>query len=678
MAQLKYRPDIDGLRALAVLAVIAFHFDNQLLSGGFIGVDIFFVISGYIITSVIYPQVLAGDFSFSEFYLKRIKRILPLFYLVALFSLIVASIIFTPDDFVGFADSLRYSSSFIANIYFEKHSGYFAPASETMPLLHIWSLSIEEQFYMLWPVALILGTRFLPKRILLAGLSSAVLLLAGYSEFLSLNNYSAAYYLIQSRSFELLLGAMLAVFLFIKKDKKVSFPAIVYQISGLLGLAGLFFLVSFLNKESVFPGFNALLVIIATALIILSGENVNGLAYRILSQSIMVFVGKLSYSLYLWHWPVLAFYRYYHIEFGLKGVWICAVTTLILSLLSWKFFEAPLRYSMIRKRYVYLFYLIIPIILSVTIAKVIAGNDGYSSRFSDNVLKLYQISKSDFDDEKPLKPQTQAYAPFEPYLFGDSSQPKVNSFLWGDSHAGHFRPFVDLLGKKYQFSSLYGGLGGCPPLSGVDLVKYGRPETACSKSNELLAKRIIGSDADLVFIAARWAMYTETTRLEGEKGSRVYLGDKSDYSESKENSRRAFSEGLERTVRLLTDHDRHVVLFKEIPSYPFYPSNCWIKKETYSWLDTLSCEGNQLQVDVRFAYANQIIDALAEKYPALIVISPKDILCTGVSCASMLGDIPLYKDNNHLNAQGARELLNAYFKTPESERLKSLLTELQY
>lgn len=681
MEQLKYRPDIDGLRAFAVLAVIAFHFNNQSLPGGFIGVDIFFVISGYIITSAIYPQVLAGDFSFSEFYLKRIKRILPLFYLVALVSLVAASILFTPDDFVGFADSLRYSTSFISNIYFEKQSGYFSPASETMPLLHIWSLSIEEQFYMLWPVVLILGARFLPSRVFIAGLIAAVLLLAGYSEYLSLNNYSAAYYLIQSRSFELLLGAVLAILLFIKKDKKVSFPAFIYQTSGWLGLAGLCFLFFFLNKNSSFPGFNALMVIIAAALVILSGENANGAAYRILSQPIMVFIGKLSYSLYLWHWPVLAFYHYYTIEFGLKGVLICAITTLVFSLLSWRFFEAPLRYSVIKKRQVYLFYLIIPIILSVTIAKVIANNDGYSSRFSDRVLKLYQISRSDFNDETLLKPQTQAYTPFEPYLFGDpelASQLEVKSFIWGDSHAGHLRSFVDLLGKKYQFSSLYGGLGGCPPLLGSDLIKFGRPQTPCSQSNDLLAKRIIESDVKIVFIAARWAMYTETTRAKGEKGSRVYLGDKSDYSENKENSRRAFSEGLERTIQALTDHGKRIILFKGVPSYPFYPSNCWIKKATYSWLDTLSCDNQQADVNTRFAYANKVIDSLAGKYPKLVVIDPMDILCDGEVCISKLGDTPLYKDNNHLNAQGARELAGYYLKMVESERLKRILTELQY
>jgi peptidoglycan/LPS O-acetylase OafA/YrhL len=129
----KYRADIDGLRTLAVLSVIIFHFNNQWIPGGFIGVDIFFVISGFIITTAIYPQILAGQFSFNQFYVKRIKRILPLFYVISIFSLVLAYLLFTPNDFVSFADSLRYASTFISNIYFERHSGYFAPTSDTMP-----------------------------------------------------------------------------------------------------------------------------------------------------------------------------------------------------------------------------------------------------------------------------------------------------------------------------------------------------------------------------------------------------------------------------------------------------------------------------------------------------------------------------------------------------------------
>ena len=225
-----YRADIDGLRSLAVISVIIFHFNNQWIPGGFIGVDIFFVISGFIITTAIYPQIQSGRFSFNQFYVKRIKRILPLFYLISIFSLVLAYLLFTPNDFVGFADSLMYASSFIANIYFERHSGYFSPTSDTMPLLHTWSLSIEEQFYLVWPLCLIILAKFLSKKWLLIAILTPLVALTFYSQQLVLSTPSSAYYLIQARGFELLFGALLAIFSLIKKDAKIELPTIVYQL----------------------------------------------------------------------------------------------------------------------------------------------------------------------------------------------------------------------------------------------------------------------------------------------------------------------------------------------------------------------------------------------------------------------------------------------------------------
>ena len=213
MLKKEYRPDIDGLRAFAVICVIIFHTNNDWLSGGFVGVDMFFVISGYIITSMMFTDITNKNFSFKIFYLKRIKRILPLFYTVSLSSIVLAWFIFAPDDLISLSDSLRYGSSFISNVYFERHSGYFAPASETLPLLHIWSLSIEEQFYLIWPILLFVSIKFFRKNILLLIMSLLVLIGCVYSQYLSVIQPSKAYYLIQSRYFELLLGALVAVLL---------------------------------------------------------------------------------------------------------------------------------------------------------------------------------------------------------------------------------------------------------------------------------------------------------------------------------------------------------------------------------------------------------------------------------------------------------------------------------
>lgn len=669
-----YRADIDGLRTLAVLSVIIFHFNHQWVPGGFIGVDIFFVISGFIITTAIYPQILTGQFSFNQFYVKRIKRILPLFYLISIFSLVLAYLLFTPNDFVSVADSLRYASTFISNIYFERHSGYFAPTSDTMPLLHTWSLSIEEQFYLIWPLCLIILVKLLSKKWLLITILTSLVPLTFYSQQLVLATPSSAYYLLQARGFELLFGACLAILSLLKKDAKIIMPSIIYQLSGFTGLIGLAGLFYSLNEDSNFPGYNAALVALASVLVILSGETKNSLTYKLLSQPIFVSIGKLSYSLYLWHWPILAFYRYYYTDFGIKGTLICAITTLLLSLLSWRFIETPLRYLAIRKRWVYVFYLIIPILLSVTVANLIAKNEGFSNRLSPEALQQYETALSTYQPE--LQHAALLDKPFKPYLLGATPElqsiKKTKATLWGDSHAEHFQSFIDRLGKQYQFTSSVSYMSSCPPLLGADIIKGGRIDSECSTANNDF-KAALTSDVKIVFIAARWSLYTETTRSEGEKGSRVFLGDDTNTSESIENSRRMFKSGLRRSITFIIEQNKTPVLFKQIPAYPFKPSNCWIRKTNYNLPIDNSCNIKQTDVEIRQAYANEVINSLSRDYPELLVISLMPQLCDGNTCASKLNETLIYKDNNHLNSKGGEALLKAYLQGEYAERLKSLL-----
>lgn len=656
MNNFKYRPDIDGLRAIAVLLVIIFHMNAEWIPGGFIGVDVFFVISGFIITSAIYPQMRAREFSFNQFYVKRIKRILPLFYLVALTSLALSYWLYTPNDFVSFADSLRYASSFIANIYFEKNSGYFAPASETLPLLHTWSLSIEEQFYFVWPIVLILAVKFLYGRGFTLLLGALLLSLIGYSEYLTTSNPEGGYYFIQSRAFELLVGALLAIGMFHKRLANISFQRQIYQIAGLIGLLSLLSLAWVLDESVSFPGFNALLVTLATALLIFSGESKPTLVSSLLSQRPFVLVGRLSYSLYLWHWPVLAFYRYYYSDFYALDALYCAVITLTLSVVSWQVVENPLRHLNVKRRWVYLFYLVLPIAASVTVAKNIAFNDGYPERFSAEALRLYSISSNTFEEIKVSLPATERFEIIEPYIFGETAK-ELNAIIWGDSHAGHFRGIVDELGKEYGFSAMYGGGAGCPPVLGVNLIKYGVPEKPCTQRNNIIFSEIIESDAEVVFLAARWAMYSETTRAVGEKGSRVYLGDASDYSESVANSRRALQHGLERSIEQLLAENKKVVLFNQVPVYSYKPSNCWVKKARYGWLSETSCSISVEEVSNRFSFTTRMFDTLLTKYPSVTFIDVISLLCDSKECVSKLGATPLYSDNNHLNDLGSRKLL---------------------
>ncbi|AEY00397.1 membrane-located cell surface saccharide acetylase [Oceanimonas sp. GK1] len=669
-----YRPDIDGLRAIAVLTVMLFHFNNQWLPGGFIGVDVFFVISGYIITRIIYAGMTDNNFSFSQFYIKRIKRILPLFYLVSVSSLLVSWLILTPDDLVRLADSIRYASVFIANVHFEKNSGYFAPAAESMPLLHMWSLSVEEQFYFVWPLLLLLSIKFLSPASRKWVFFVVMLILVGLSEYAARTNEGAAYYLIQYRGSELLVGALLSILVHDRGHSLFVHESVI----ALLGMASALILVWFfwaLDKEAVFPGLNAFMVSVASALIILNGELRKGLLYRLLSARGLALLGRLSFSLYLWHWPVLVLYRYYFNEIKGFDYILCASLTLLLSFLSWKYVEKPCRYLKVKGRWVWLGYFVIPVIALVLIAKDIKKNEGYQQRMPEQALALYEISVSSFNDVVKAVAADASYQPFELTPIGDESllPAKPAALLWGDSHAGHFRPFMDMLGKDNGFYALYGGAGGCPPFIGVDLIKHGRPEAECTDRNNALFETIKSSEAPWVFMAGRWAMYTETTRSEGEKGSRVFLGDSSDYTESVENSRRAFRKGMETTIKGLIDSNKQPVLFEQIPSYSFEPSNCLVKKARYAWMSAIDCDMDKADVEQRQAYANRVIKEMEAKYPQLLVIRLNGLVCMNGKCVSQLNGIPLYSDNDHLNARGSELLYQQYREHDNYRTLQRLL-----
>ncbi|WMC10337.1 acyltransferase family protein [Oceanimonas pelagia] len=675
MAFTTYRPDIDGLRAIAVLTVILFHFNNQWLPGGFIGVDVFFVISGYIITRIIYSEMTTNNFSFLQFYVKRIKRILPLFYLVSISSLLVAWLILTPDDLVRLADSIRYASVFIANVHFERNSGYFAPAAENMPLLHMWSLSVEEQFYFAWPLLLFLSIKFFSPPTRKWIFFIVMLALVGISEYAARTNEASAYYLIQYRGSELLVGALLSMLV---HDRGSSFSSRESAIAclGMMGAVILAWYFVWLDKEAIFPGLNAFMVSIASALIILNGELRKGFIYRLLSNRGLALFGRLSFSLYLWHWPVLVLYRYYFNAIEGAGYILCALLTLLLSFVSWKYVEKPCRYLKIKGRWVWLGYFVIPVVALVLVAKDIKKNEGYQQRMPEQALALYEISVSSFNDVVKVVAADAGYRPFEPIPVGDETllPARPGALLWGDSHAGHFRSFIEQLGRDNGFYALYGGAGGCPPFIGVDLIKHGRPEAECTDRNNALFDTIKASEASLVFLAGRWAMYTETTRSEGEKGSRVFLGDSSDYTESVENSRRAFRKGMEATIKGLIDSNKRPVLFEQVPSYSFEPSNCLVKKARYVWMGDIDCDMDKAEVELRQAYANRVIAEMEARYPQLLVIRLNNLVCSGGKCVSQLDGIPLYFDNDHLNARGS-ELL--YRKYRETDHYRILLERLK-
>jgi peptidoglycan/LPS O-acetylase OafA/YrhL len=340
---ISYRPDIDGLRALAILPVVLFHAFPNLLPGGFIGVDIFFVISGYLITSILLKDIQAGNYSIKTFYARRVRRIFPALSVVLLFCLALGWVVLTAVEYRSLGKHMAGGAGFIANFMFWREAGYFDAAGDTKPLLHLWSLGIEEQFYIVWPLLLY----FFAKRSW--NILSLILVVALFSFGLNVwqvgSNPSAAFYSPFSRSWELALGAFLA---YQALRPTQAFTSIMERHRSVLSGLGLIMLVIgfvVINESRAFPGWWALLPALGSALLIASGPH--GLVNRfVLSHKIFVWVGLISFPLYLWHWPLLSFARIIYSETPPVDVRaVLVVLSIALAALTYYLIEKPIRQS---------------------------------------------------------------------------------------------------------------------------------------------------------------------------------------------------------------------------------------------------------------------------------------------------------------------------------------------
>lgn len=428
----EYRPDIDGLRAVAVLAVVIFHAFPSSLKGGFIGVDIFFVISGFLISTIIYKGLQTGTFSFADFYSRRIRRIFPALLVVISATFAFGFFILSADEFSRLGKLVAAGIGFVANLVLWSEAGYFDAETATKPLLHLWSLGIEEQFYVVWPLLLLFAWK---RKFKLLAVISIALALSFISNILGIRNDPVAtFYSPLTRMWELLFGGLLAWVMVFRKESFTCFNSKMnaylssmnfinktrYErlFPNLLSTTGIIlFLIGFLeiSEESYFPGFWALMPTFGTVLIIMAGTEA-WINKKILSNKVAVWFGLISYPLYLWHWPLLSYGRIFYDKTPPSGFrWIAILLSILLAWLTVKYIEKPLRYSKKKTR-----------------SKVI-----YLSSFAMFMVFMgLLVSKTDFSESKVFKDYSITRKGFE-YAYGPSLnwyQGKDNWLYLGNSY----------------------------------------------------------------------------------------------------------------------------------------------------------------------------------------------------------------------------------------------------
>jgi peptidoglycan/LPS O-acetylase OafA/YrhL len=495
-----YRPDIDGLRALAVLAVIAFHGFPEYVAGGFVGVDVFFVISGFLISGIILDETRLGVFSLHSFYARRIRRIFPALLLVLVVSLLAGWWLLLPADMVRLGKQLAASAAFISNFYLWFQSGYFSPDARTFPLLHLWSLGVEEQFYIVWPL-IIIGLRRKPDWIIFAIVLIGVLSL-GLNVAL-VNNHEADFYSPFTRAWELMLGASLA-WLARRDDmaQPSSRSADIATIAGLIMIVGSALL---LDQQLSYPGWFALIPTIGASLILWSGAN-SPVAASILSARALVFVGLISYPLYLWHWPLLVFSAAFKfapltpLEVGLV-----ATVSFILAWLTYELVESRFRAGRTSRAKI---ATLGAGMISVAVAGfVMIEWQGFATRFPKELLAIAEVKGYPTSwrvDECliDLKKETR---------FGTSCMEEARPLLlvWGDSTATALMPGLRQLQNERAFGLAQFTANSCGPWLSVDAP--GNPN--CRSINDEVLRIVGRARPDVVVLHARGS-----TRPEDIKG----------------------------------------------------------------------------------------------------------------------------------------------------------------
>jgi peptidoglycan/LPS O-acetylase OafA/YrhL len=612
-----YRRDIDGLRAVAILPVLFFHSGLSLFSGGYVGVDVFFVISGYLIAGIIAREVDGGQFSIIRFYERRARRIMPALMAMIAAVLIAASYFYLPGDFEKVPKSALLATLFLSNVGFFLQTGYFAGGSETLPLLHTWSLAVEEQFYIGFPVLLILIARFVPGW--RTAIIAAIALLSFMIAVATQNGTSGfAFYLLPPRAWELFVGAVLAT----ATMPKLSNPLARETVS-LAGFGAIAFAALTYSNATVFPGVTALLPVMGTAALLYSAPGT--MVGRLLETRAFVGVGLISYSLYLWHWPIIVFTEY-STEQSLAGGMSIAVmvASVAAAYLSWRFVERPFRQSSRFDRKAIFKGTGLAMGAACAVSACLMALNGWPGRFSTEALRL-DAASADVSPVRATCIRDTLGGDLAGCTLGAKTAPTM--LVWGDSHGVEMAWALSEKIGKQGASLMQRTRGSCPPILG-----YSRPiDPLCPRFNDAVLD-VIKAQPNLktIVLAGFWAGGAYSTAENGAK--------------------------LDKTIKSLLALNRRVVLIGPVPPQPFnvprHLAN--LAQRGVAFADAGAAPGDHLK-------KSAWIGAYFARWSAhgVEIIEPSKLLCGPEVCAASRSGVPLYFDSHHLSLAGARLVINA-------------------
>lgn len=646
----KYRPDVDGLRAIAILFVLFFHSGLKLFPSGFVGVDIFFVISGFLITSIIHSSLLNNNFSFIAFYNRRLWRLQPVFICLIALTTILTFLFYLPDDLIDYGKSARKTSLFVSNLFFEKvTTGYFSPDSNQLPLLHTWSLSIEWQCYLILPIAIFLLYKLLGQRHIVTFIYILTLFFLALSLYCSSHVPTKTYYQFASRIFEFLIGSSVAL-----SQNRFTLNKYLINILSTVAVFSLFYIAMNKGISSGFPNWYAFILCMATGVLIASGNcDPKPFWSRFLSMGPIVFIGLLSYSLYIWHWPVFVLIRYLSIEETPLVLLSAFSIIFVVAYLSWRFIEKPAaRANKTRFAYSLVILFLVPVTLIHISDYVIKKGAGFPYRFVET-SKIYKILDSYSNEQRPLCLQQKNIEINSKCVLGAKNSGSQTGFLIGDSYSNHHWRFMDTLAQNANVSVLAHATVACLALPGIyqfDMfIKNGVFQT-CHDQTARYYNMIKSNHYDYVIIGQNWYAYL---------GDKIINqpNDKRSYSLSQKRIEKA----LDQSLQIIIASGAKPVLIKSIAATQRNPHECFfehIKRRTS--YESAQCEFNLEPKDLQ--WFNDLFAHMQKKYSQLIILDPQELLCPEGRCKADINGVPVFKDEGHITDYASYYLAQSYLK----------------
>lgn len=644
-----------------MLPVVLFHADVPGFAGGFVGVDVFFVISGFLITSIVARELNEGRFSIRGFYLRRIRRLFPALFCVVLVSAGFAYWLLMPQELEDFGESVIATSLFGSNFLFNNEAGYFDGPAEMKPLLHTWSLAIEEQYYVLYP-ALLLWLAGTTSRPLFAATVSIGVVSFAIAQWAVTAYPGAAFYLLPSRAWELMLGSGLALAVLGGRFKKT--PRTGREVAGVVGLGLIAIAVFTYDETTPFPGAAALLPCVGTALLIYAGTAGSYVVGHLLSLRALVFFGLLSYSLYLWHWPVIVFLKHYLLTpLNATAIGFAIALSFVLAYLSWRYVERPFRKSSgqmfsagwgwLQLEDKHLFRATgMVMLLSIGIGLYLDQSDGVPDRLRGEAAEIYAVA----EDKAPERKRCEGIAPeqisYERLcrLVDNSAEPTF--LVWGDSHAVAMMHVMAQAAEALEINGLNATSNGCVPL--LNLTRPGRDlDATCIK----FAQQVMDILADhprleTIVLISRWARHAEGSAY-GQEGKPTLFLRHADGRRARNvaENRVLFEAGLRATVHRLQDLGRRVVVVGPVPEMGIDVPAAMAKARM---------RGREFwpAVERQAFFTRQafVLEQLQASDAGYEFVPIHDYFCSSQKCPGHDGRLPIYFDDNHPALRGTQRL----------------------